>query len=182
MNEIDIINLKELMGGPDGWGHEHGREVFNKLLEAVESHPGSLVFHISLKGVERTDASFPRESVVELAKRYRGFKGFCLIDVNDPDLLDNFDAAGLKREQPLIVWKGERWHLIGQQPTKGNADMLAYALSVPSCTAVAASGALKLQLTNASTKLKQLFNQGFLLRKEEVAPSGGVEFVYYRIK
>ena len=182
MNEIDIIKLEELMGGSDGWGHEQGREVFIRLLETVEKHPGTVIFQISLKGVERTDASFPRESIVELARRYRGYKGFCLIDVSDPDLLDNFDAAALKREQPLIVWKNERWQIIGQQPSKGNVDMLAYALSVPKCTAVAASGALKLQLTNASTKLKQLFSQGFLLRKEEVAQSGGLEYVYYRIK
>lgn len=170
------------MDGPDGWGHEQGRQVFNSLLKEVEKNPGIQVFRISLQGVERTDASFPRESVIELAKRYKGHKGFCLVNVSDPDLLDNWDAAGVKRDQPLTVWKGERPQIIGMQPTKGNLEILDYALSVPKCTAVGASTALKMKLTNASTKLKQLFDQGFLLRRDEVAASGGVEFFYFRIK
>ena len=36
-------------------------------------------------------------------------------------------------------------------------------------------------LTNASNKFKQLWQQGFLLRQERAAETGGVEYVYYRI-
>ena len=39
----------------------------------------------------------------------------------------------------------------------------------------------KMSIANASTKFKQLWEQGFLLRREDVAESGGVEFTYYRI-
>ena len=38
-----------------------------------------------------------------------------------------------------------------------------------------------MSIANASTKFKQLWEQGFLLRQESVADSGGVEFVYQRI-
>ncbi len=38
-----------------------------------------------------------------------------------------------------------------------------------------------LSIANASTKFKQLWEQGFLMRNESVADSGGVEFLYQRI-
>jgi predicted transcriptional regulator len=60
--------------------------------------------------------------------------------------------------------------------------MLQLALSRASITASAAAKALDLKITNASMKLKQLEQQGYLLRKEVVSPSGGKEFVYLRIK
>jgi predicted transcriptional regulator len=37
---------------------------------------------------------------------------------------------------------------------------------------------LCLKVSNASTQLKELWEMGYLLRTEEVADSGGVEFVY----
>jgi hypothetical protein len=39
-----------------------------------------------------------------------------------------------------------------------------------------------MSIANASTKFKQLWEQGFLLRRETTAESGGVEYVYCRIK
>jgi len=36
-------------------------------------------------------------------------------------------------------------------------------------------------IANASMKFKQLWENGFLLRRESAADSGGVEFVYQRI-
>ena len=36
-------------------------------------------------------------------------------------------------------------------------------------------------IANASMKFKQLWEQGFLLREESAADSGGMEYVYSRI-
>lgn len=167
----------------DGWGHDEGHEVFRKLIKEVEASPGIQIFQISLEGVERTDSSFPRESVVELARRYRGNKGFCLTNVINQDLLDNWDAAAQKREQPLFVWNGDdEYKIIGPEPSQGNIEILKYSLSDENVTASAAANALDIKLTNASTKLKQLSEQGYLLRREELAASGGVEFKYFRVK
>ena len=41
---------------------------------------------------------------------------------------------------------------------------------------------LDLTITNASTKLKQLLEQGYLMRKQEMATSGGVEYLYFPIR
>ena len=170
------------MDSADGWGHDEGREVFARLLNRVEANPGKKIFRISLKGVERTDTSFPRESLMELARRYRSDKGFCLYDAMNEDLLDNWDAAALKKNQPIFVWDSEKYKIIGPALKKGHIAVLDYAMSREFVRAIDAVRDLNLKLSNASSKLKQLWEKGYLLRTEEVAESGGIEFVYFRIK
>lgn len=182
MNEIrTAISLRNLMDAPYGWGREQGREVFQRLINQVEACPGKLVVEVSLKGVERTDISFASETVVELAKRYRGNKGFLLSDVVDEDLLENWEAAAAKKSQPLMVKDGKKKRVIGVQPSQGNAATFEYVLEKQSVTAAEISSVFDLQITNASTKLKQLWEQGFLLRRQEIAESGGLEFRYFPI-
>lgn len=170
------------MPSSDGWGHIEGREVHSRLLGIVEANPGVRIFRISLKGVARTDASFPRESVMEIARRYRGDKGFCLTDFANIDLRENWGHGAEKKEQPIVIWDNDNWSLLGPEPSRGNYETLKYALSNDLIRASDVSKQLDMKLTNASTKLKQLWEKGFLLRCEEAAESGGVEFVYYRIK
>ena len=176
------ITLIDFMERSDGWGHDEGRKVHIKLVKEVESKPGIKIFRISLKGIKRTDASFPRESVVELARRYRGRKGFTIIDCEDQDMLDNWEAAAQKREQPLFVWKDSEYKILGPTPSKGNMEIFELVMQLPSSTATVAANKLNMKLTNASTKLKNLCEHGYLLRREELAASGGVEYKYYRIK
>lgn len=71
-----MLGLREVMDRSEGWGRAQGREVYQRLLRSVEENPGTLVFRVSMKGVERVDISFASETVVELARRYRGNKGF----------------------------------------------------------------------------------------------------------
>lgn len=183
MNETAItVRLSNFMHSSDGWGHEEGREVGAKLLAVVEANPGIKVFRISMEGVARTDASFPRESVMEIARRYRTDKGFCLYALEDQDLLYNWSLAAEQKRQPVCVWNGNSHTFIGLPPSKGNVSILDYALYREAVRATDAAKDLGMKLPNASTKLKQLWDQGFLLRRDEVAESGGVEFTYYRIK
>ncbi|HKV08338.1 MAG TPA: DNA-binding protein, partial [Thermoanaerobaculia bacterium] len=56
-----------------------------------------------------------------------------------------------------------------------------FALERTGARASEFAAAAQISLTNASTKLKQLWEQGFLLRRENLAPSGGIEFEYFRI-
>lgn len=186
MNENAVtIRLRNLISSPDAWGHEEGREVFLKLLRIVETSPDRKIFRISLEGVKRTDASFPRESVMELAKRFRGTKGFCLTDIDSQDLLDNWDMAAMKKGQPLLVWDnetGNSYRIIGPSPSRGTKEVFEYVVSVSRATAVSCAKALGLKLTNASSKLKFLCEHGFLLRRDETASSGGIEYDYFPIK
>jgi hypothetical protein len=140
------------------------------------------MIRISLDGVKRTDISFPREAVVELARSYRGQRGFCLTDASDPDLLDNWDAAASKLEQPLFVWNnGAVFRRLGPQPSAGLREMLEYVLSVPVARTSEVATALHLKVPNASNKLKQLWREGYILRREQSANTGGVEYEYSRL-
>jgi len=180
--EIRLVSLREFMDRPHGWGRAEGREVYHRLLKYVESQPGAVIFKISLDGVSRLDISFASETVVELARRYRGKKGFCFVDLDDPDLMENWDSAALKKEQPLIVWRGKDAHILGPQPSEGNKEAFAFALDREDARATEFATRKKtMTISNASMKFKQLWEQGFLLRREATAESGGVEFLYQRI-
>ncbi len=183
MNEnLKILRLKDFMDSPQGWGRSQGRKVYGKLLDYVESHPGVLVFRVSMKGVERVDISFASETLVELASRYRSRKGFCFVDLDDVDMIENWEAAAERKGQPLMIWRDEECHPIGAHPSQGNLKALNFALRKGT---VRASEFAKenpdINIQNASMKFKQLWEKGYLLRKENVAGSGGVEFVYLRI-
>jgi hypothetical protein len=178
----ETILLREFMGGASqGWGREQGRRVYNELLTFIESRPGTLVFLISLRGIDRMDISFASESLVEIARRFRGSKGFAVADVPDADMLENLEAAAARVHHPLMVRQEGRMLVIGLQPSKGNAEAFQFALMHPMVRAAQFAAAAEMPIANASMKFKQLWEQGFLLRRESVADSGGVEFVYFRI-
>ena len=183
LNEkIVVIKLREFMDEPEGWGRVAGREVYRRLLEFVEANPGVMVFRVSMEGVRRVDISFASETLVELARRYRGLKGFCLVDLEDVDMIENWEAAAAKKSQPIVLWAGDDGRVIGAEPSQGNRDALLFALSRPQVrTAEFVEATQDMSIANASTKFKQLWTQGFLLRRERVSDRGGVEFVYQRI-
>lgn len=183
MNEnLATIRLYDLMDTPEGWGRDQGRKVYQKLIAFVEASPGVMIFKVSLDGVKRVDISFASETVIELARRYRGQKGFCFIDLTDQDMLENWEAAAARKGQPMMVWKGKKGRLIGVEPSRGNLEAFKFALEREHTRATEFAAATpNMSIANASTKFKQLWEQGFLLRREDVAESGGVEFIYYRI-
>ena len=183
MNEnVANIELYNFMDSAEGWGRTKGRTVFNKLIDYVEAHPGVMIFRVSLDGVNRVDISFASETIVELARRFRGNKGFCFINLNNPDMVENWEAAAERKAQPLIIWQAKEARVIGVQPRAGLLEAFSFAMKQPySRAAEFATATPGMAITNASTKFKLLWEQGFLLRREDMAGSGGVEFVYYRI-
>lgn len=182
MNEVARLYLADFLGADkEGWGNEQGREVFAQLLRAVEQRPGVQVFEISLRGVKRTDASFPRESVVELARRFRKQLGFVLAEVPNEDVLYNWFVAADKKQQPLFVKGKNGWDLIGGELSPAKKALLDYVMSHKAVRTSQLAADLGLKTTNASTQLKDLWEMGYVLRREEVAESGGVEYVYLAI-
>ncbi|KTS03013.1 hypothetical protein SB2_17775 [Methylobacterium radiotolerans] len=169
------------MGRADGWGRALGREVFQKLLTHVEGHADQSTFRISFKGVKRADVSFCSESVVELARRFKGSKGFCLVDVATSDLEENLDAAARRVEQPLMIWDGQKARFLGLPVSPGNQEALAFVLDRAQARAAEFAQTRGISIANASSKMKQLWMSGFLMRRESAADSGGTEFVYQRI-
>lgn len=184
MNQTPAVDLplRKFMTDDDGWGRDAGREVFPRLLKFVEANPGNIIFRVCLKDVRRVDISFASETIIELAKKFRGQKGFCFIDLNDDDQRENWEAAARRAKQPMMDWTHGKAKVLGLEPTQGTIDALKFALARPETRASEYSSRDNdISITNASTKFKQLWEQGFLLRRESVAESGGVEFNYIRI-
>jgi hypothetical protein len=181
MNEVRVLPLRDFMDRPEGWGRIEGREVYQRLLDFVERSAGTAIFKVSLEGVKRIDISFSSETIVELARRYRRTKGFCLIDLSDKDLIENLDAAAGKKDQPIMVWRERSAQLIGSEPSEGAREAFEFAMGRPQTRAAEFAAEKGITIANASMKFKQLWEQGFLLRRESTADTGGVEFVYQRI-
>ncbi len=182
MNEVTtVLSLRDLMDRPEGWGRNEGREVYARMLNFVEDRPDTVVFKVSLKGVKRIDISFASETLIELARRYRKDKGFCLVDLVDQDIVENIGAAAEKKQQPLLVWSGTSAELVGVKPSEGAKEAFQFAMSRSQARATEYAERAGISIANASMKFKQLWEQGFLLRKESNAETGGVEFIYKRI-
>lgn len=181
MNETRVVVLRQFMERSEGWGRDEGREVYQRLLGFVERNPGTVVFQLSMKDVQRVDISFASETIIELARRFRRSKGFCLVDLADRDMIENIDAAGVRKEQPLLVWQGKSANLVGMRPTEGAREAFQFAMGRPQARASEFAALRNVSIANASTKFKQLWEQGFLLRRESAADTGGVEFLYRRI-
>ena len=180
--EMKVLPLRDFMDRPEGWGRNEGRNVYQRMLDFVERNAGIIVFKVSMKDVQRIDISFASETVVEIARRYRRSKGFCLIDLTDEDMIENLDAAAAKKEQPILVWRGRSARLVGIEPSGGSREAFQFALGrTQSRAAEFASEKKGISIANASMKFKQLWDQGFLLRREAAAETGGVEYIYHRI-
>lgn len=179
-----LIYLSEIAGPREFLsGNSLGREVFQKLISVVEPKPGSAqVYGISLKGIQATDASFPRESVASLVKMFRGEVGFYLRDFASQDLLDNWDYAAKAKEQPIIVLENKGYRVIGPKLNEGMASLLDFIMSKGRATTSMVSKEFDVSAQNASAKLKKLHGYGLILGAKEVAESGGLEYVYKAIK
>lgn len=182
MKKNSIISLVELLNDEYAVGNAEGRAVFQKLAQHIDNNPAQVVFGISLKGVKFTDASFPRESVISIAKLYRAEKGFYLTDFLDKDLIDNWDYAAKAKEQPLIIWDGGRFTLIGPNINNSVRELLEYVNKQGEVTTSKVAAEFDLSSQNASGKLKKMFESGLILGSKQVAESGGHEFVYRAIK
>lgn len=183
MNQSPVtVKLTSFTSSANPYGNVEGKSVYQRLLTFVEEHPQTRIFGISLDGIASTDASFPRESVISLAKALRGERGFYITDLRDRDLIDNWLYAARAKEQPLVIWTGDSFELIGPELNPSTRSLVEYVLERRSVVTAQVAADLGLSVQNASTRLKNLVQAGYLLRAEEVAESGGIEFKYSAIK
>ena len=159
-------------------GNVKGKAVYADLLEFINKTPEIDTFGLSLEGIVATDASFPRESVMALANDLRGKKFFYLTDLSDEDLFDNWTYGAIAKEQPMTVWQGREPSFIGPAMSKSIKELADYLCVNKKATTSEISKSLDISTQNASTRLKNLFKLGYVKRVEEVAESGGKEFVY----
>lgn len=177
-----VINLRDLVDNEFPFGNDQGRAVYQKLLSQLDKYSECKTIGISLKGIKRTDASFPRESVISLAKAVRGEKGIYLKDFDSKDLIDNWDYAAKAKDQPMIVIEDKDFNVIGPELSAGTKDLLSFIMRKDTVTTSMVAEKFDLSAQNASGKLKKLLSQGLVLGSKEVAESGGLEYVFIAIK
>ena len=175
---LAVLPLERLLTDGDGWGREQGREVFGKLVALVEAHAGSMAFALSLHHVRHLDTSFASEAIVALVQRYRGRTGFRLVSISDDDIVVNIVAAVARVGQPVLAETSAGLRFLGPAPSAGLSAVVDLVLERGRIRAADVAAGLEISIANASNKLKQLWEQGYLLRCEESAASGGTEFVY----
>lgn len=183
MNQNSIVvNLRRFTESDRPFGNVEGKSVFRQLADFVEQNGATKIFGVSLEDIKATDASFPRESVVSLAKQLRGEVGIYLVGLHNRDLIDNWDYAARAKEQPLVIWRDSSFEVIGPVQTPATKQLVDYVLERGSVLASQAAADLNLSVQNASTRLKNLVKDGYVMRVEEAAASGGIEFKYRAIR
>jgi hypothetical protein len=170
-------------GNPIFIGNERGRSVFQELQKQIEAVPEIDVFGISLDGISATDASFPRESVVSLAKMLRGEKGFYLEGIENNDLLDNWDYAAKAKDQYIIVrQRGKKYRVIGPELHEPMKDLLDFVMEEGRVTTAKVAKRFDISVQNASARMKRLHLAGLVLGSKESAETGGLEYLFRAIQ
>lgn len=181
------ISLEEIFKKHNltGMGADEGVKVFNIISSKVNNHPETTIFYISING-EIFDASFAREAIVKLAKSLRMKRGICLVNILNEDVIDNILGPVARLEQPIPYYQQNQLKHVDCKkigaPSKTNKQIFEYIASRGLTTANEVVDEFDLKLSNASTKLKSLFEEGFILREEKKSTSGGIEYFYYAIK
>lgn len=166
---------------PVVFGSQKGREAYAALSKLVHEHSDCTLFEISLAGMQAVDATFVRESVVNLAKCYRGSKGFYLTNSPTPQISSNWTYAARVKDQPLLAVIDGKPQWIGIKLTQAMQELLDYIYGRNTINSVELAEAFDLSLAHASIKLKKLFDDGYLLRQKLPNHAGGIEYSYHPI-
>lgn len=177
---VIFIRLRDFTKNDHPFGNKQGRETLLQLSDFVDDNPSD-IYEISIEGIVATDASFPRESVISLAKLNKGERGFYLSGSFSKDLLDNWHYAAIAKEQPLILKTESEYSIIGPALSKGAKELFDFIMKEGEVTTSKVVQKFGGSPQNASAKLKKLYGSGLILGSKSVAESGGLEFVYKKI-
>ena len=168
-----------------GIGDDEGKLIYSKLVSFITQKPEFKIFYISIKDCV-FESSFARESLVRLAKDNRKNLGICLLDADSEMLRLNLLAPVFKLNQPMAYYIGDHFDHISQDkigaPSKTNKPIFDFVFKNGLSSASQVADYLDMKVNNASTKLKALYEEGFLLRPEDKSDTGGVEYKYFAIK
>ncbi len=181
MNEIEqTFQLRQFTMSPEGWGRAFGVPIQRKLASYIDDSKVQ-VARIALDSVQKIDVTFASVVLVELVRQNLGQRAICLCNLANDDIFENIAAAAGRMKVPVTIWHGGTVQVVGLVPSPALRAPLLYALERSEVRAAWFAAASGQRIANASTKFKQLWEQGFLIRHESHAASGGAEYVYRRI-
>lgn len=101
--------------------------------------------------------------------------------IEDQDIIDNIDYIAQVLKQPIAIKLDQGIQILGPRLTKANLEILELILEQKKVTTALVANAFDISVPNASSKLKKLVDDGYILRFEETAETGGIEFIYQSI-
>jgi len=164
------------------FGSVKGREVYQQLNLIIDDSPQVNIFEISFEGIKIIDSSFMRESIVALTKQYSSSKAIYATNISDKDIIDNLDYAAKSKEQAIFLWNKDKYQILGPKITDSAQLLIDLIIKKNGMSTSEISENLNISLQNASNKLKKLFRAGFIFRRQNVAATGGIEYIYIPIK
>jgi hypothetical protein len=169
--------------GKEAWGADDGLEAFGKLDALLRERSEPLV-NLSMNDVQRLDASCSREVIASVIQRYRGVRCFFLSGVNSKSLKENVDAAlARKNMRMLLRLPSGGYELLGVElkshlvQTLDVLEQHGQATSRQICAAIE-----NLTLTACNNRLKDLSDDGLIMKVEGAAESGGKEYLYVALR
>lgn len=179
MNQkIPTIDFSKCAGQKNPYGSPRGKLAHDSLLSEIEKIGKVDVISISFRGLEGADVSFLREALVYVIKRYKKEIFFYVTDLPDEDIVANLQAAAVSGGEQVTYWSGNECRFLGPEQSTSSKILLDLIAAHRSSTTADVAEALNISVQNASTRLKRLYEEGYLMRIEETAESGGREFVY----
>jgi hypothetical protein len=180
-----VIKLVELVGHSDAWGTELGAKVFGELNQVLLPLNQNSRVVMDYHGLNRSDASFQREAVVETLRKHRPRLLFVATHLEDPDLRANLELALEKRGDVLLVRERDgHLSVLGKQLPIEHRGTLAI---VTQTRGEFTSGRLttkpyNLEPSTASARLTALWRAGLIERVQGAAAGGGREYRYFAIR
>lgn len=175
---VQCIMLRSLTLNPECWGRAAGEKTGQVLVNRIAAAPPDHIWRLSLKGVTRLDVTFAASALVGVVQHFLSARSICLVEPENDDVAANIAAAAIQAGVPVTLWRGPAAKVLGPAPRAGASAALTFALARKQTLARDLAAAQGISITNASTRLRHLWEHGYLLRAEIAAPSGGSEFVY----
>ncbi len=82
----------------------------------------------------------------------------------------------------MVVFDNMKYEILGPKITSSTKELVDYVLYKENVLVSQVATELGISVQNASTRLKKLVADGYILRTESIAESGGIEYRYNAIK
>lgn len=175
------IRVHEISGTDQPLGPERGSQDLAAIEEILS---GDRVVALDMSGVRLVDSCWAREVVGNLVQRHRGRHVFYLDRVAHAVVEENVDMALFRRGACLLSRDQDgSAQVLGRQPTENVLDVLRVVEQKKETTARAICSVLRgVSIQACNNRLKDLLEEGLVLREEGQPAGGGREFVYRAVR
>lgn len=173
-----VINLANQFG-EQLWGREQGKQIREEIIDLLLK-ARQRVLLLDFSGITRIDFSCASEIVSILILRLSGeLKGRHLVLSGLSNFVEeNIDAALDKAELcSIVLIANGSWKMIGRY-SETLLQTLSKVIELGQADTPTLAADLNIAITSCNNRLKTLVNLGMVYREEQIAPTGGKQFIY----